>query len=297
MVGVSGRDVRSFNKIVLWLGQIRASAVLVKLDGKERFFAPGTRFAPFGMLRWKNTSAAALNFSKTGGGFITTPAPESSLMNRTAQVSVAADGSLNGEVSVELRGEDALEHRLEALEQDEAGRRKSLEEEVQAWLPQGAVAKLQSSQGWESSDGPLVARFTIQVPAFASLAGKRLIVPAYFFPTLQKDMFTSQFRRYPISFPYPFTEADELDLKWPEGYALEEPPYRRKAGLSYAGYEISTVAEDRRLITKRKLHLDGQQFPPEKYEELRNFFAIVQKGDGGQAVLQGEMAQKAQGPN
>jgi hypothetical protein len=86
-------------------------------------------------------------------------------------------------------------------------------------------------------------------------------------------------------------------MNLPEGYKVEDPPYRRKAGLSYAGYEISFVVEDRQLVTKRKLRFDGMQLPPDQYEELKNFFSVVQKGDGGHAVLRLEGEGKAQNPN
>jgi hypothetical protein len=297
MLGISNRQERSFNKIILWMGQLRSSAVLVNLEGKDLVLDPGTRYCPFGLLRWKNTATSALKYSKVGGGFITTPQPESSLMHRSARVTVGADGALTGEISVDFNGEDALEHRLDALDEDEAGRRTGLEDEVKGWLPQDAVVKLQDSQGWESTEGPLTARFKVEVPAFAVAAGKRLVMPAFFFPTLQKNMFTSQMRKYPIAFPYPFTEDDEISVKLPEGYVVEEPPYRRRAGLSYAGYEINTVLQDRLLVTKRKMRLDCLQFPPDKYEELKNFFSVVQKGDGGQAVLRQQGEEKAQNQN
>jgi hypothetical protein len=297
MLGVSDRKERTFNKIVAWLGQIDDSAVLVKLEGKDLVLSPGTRYCPFGLLRWENTATSALKFSKAGGGFISTPQPESSLMHRSARVAVGADGALTGEFSVDFNGEDALAHRLAALYTDEAGRRTSLEDEVKDWLPKDAVVKLQDSQGWESTEAPLVARFKVEIPAFASAAGKRMVMPAFFFPTLQKNMFTSQSRKYPIAFPYPFTEDDEISVTLPEGYVVEEPPYRRKAGLSYAGYEITTTIQDRLLLTKRKMRLEGLQFPPDKYEELKNFFSVVQKGDGGQAVLRPQGEEKARSQN
>jgi hypothetical protein len=297
LLGVSDRSERSFNKIIVWLGQIGDSAVLVNLEGKDMVLAPGTRYCPFGLLRWENTATSALRFSKQGGGFITTPDPESSLMHRTARMTVSPDGALTGEIAVDFNGEDALQHRLDALDEDEAGRRTSLEDEIKSWLPKDAVVKLQDSQGWESTGEPLVARFKVEIPAFASTAGKRMVLPAFFFPTLQKGMFTGQIRKYPIAFPYPFAEDDEISIKLPEGYVVEEPPYRRKAGLSYAGYEISTALQDRLLVTKRKMRLGGLQFPPDKYEELKNFFSVVQRGDGGQAVLRREGEEKTQSRN
>jgi hypothetical protein len=79
--------------------------------------------------------------------------------------------------------------------------------------------------------------------------------------------------RLPESKGYP----PELIMKLPEGYRVEEPPYRRKAGLSYAGYEISSTVKDRQLVTKRKLRFEGTQLPPDKYEELKNFSNVVPK--------------------
>jgi hypothetical protein len=195
---------------------------------------------------------------------------------------------LSGEISVEFKGEDALEHRLEALNQDEAGRRKGLEDEVKGWFPQTAVVKLQEARGWDSIDDPLKARFKLEVPGFASVTGKRVLLPAFFFRTLQKNMFTSQFRRYPITFAFPFTEDDELAVELPAGYAVEEPPYRRKINLAYAGFEISSQLKDRKLITERELDFKKTELPPENYEELKNFFSVVQKGDEGHAVLRRE---------
>ncbi len=294
LLGVSDRKERSFNKIILWLGQLDSSAVAVSVGGKDLVLDPGTMFCPFGLLRWSNSGVSALKYSRTNGGFITTPEAQSSLLRRTAHVTLDGEGSLAGEISVEFKGEDALEHRLDALTQDEAGRRKGLEDEVKGWLPQGNVVKLQDSNGWDSIDDPLVARFKIEISGFASLAGKRMLLPSFFFSTLQKNMFTSQLRRYPINFPYPFTEEDEITMELPAGYEVEEPPYRRKAGLSYAGYEISSEVKDRRLITGRDLHFKKTQLPPEQYEELKNFFSVVQKGDEGHAVLERAQNEKAQ---
>lgn len=297
LLGVSDRKERSFNKIVLWLGQLDSSAVAVSLGGKDLVLDPGTRFCPFGLLRWQNSGVSALKYSRTNGGFITTPEAQSSLLRRTAHVTLDGEGNLAGEISVEFKGEDALEHRLDALTQDEAGRRKSLEDEVKGWLPQGHVVSLQDSRGWDSIDDPLVARFKIEISSFASVAGKRMLLPAFFFSTLQKNMFTSQFRRYPVSFPYPFAEQDEITMELPKGYEVEEPPYRRKAGLSYAGYEISSEVEDHRLTTGRDLHFKRTELPPEQYEELKNFFSVVQKGDEGHAVLRRETNEGARNQN
>src|SRR5712675_1208910 len=98
---------------------------------------------------------------------------EVSLSLRRPHVTLDRDGNLSGEISVEFKGEDALEHRLDALNQDDAGRRKSLEDEMKRWFSQPAMVNLQETKGWTSIDDPLVARFKIEIPGFGSVVGKR----------------------------------------------------------------------------------------------------------------------------
>jgi len=285
MVGISDRQDMTFKQIVLWLGQLDGRGALVNLNGKNVLLDPGTRFCPYGLLRWQHTAATALSFAP-GGDFISTPDPESSQARRTAKINVATDGSAKGEIAIELLAQEALTHRLDALKTDEAGRRKSLEEEVQSWLPEGSVVKMVDSQGWETVDAPLTARFTVELPHFAATTGKRLLVPSFLFPTPFKQTFDSSVRLYPYAFSYPFAESDQVTLILPDGFSMEVPPFRRKAGLSYASYEISSSLDGNTLVTKRSLRFDGFRFEQDKRPELKGFFDIVHAGDGGQAVLQ-----------
>lgn len=283
---VSDRAERFFNKMVLSLAQFKTEVATVQLNGKGLLLDPGTLYCPFGLLRWRYTAAQAMKFTSSGAQFITTPDPAPSPIRRTAVVSVTSDGSLQGEITLELNGEEALEHRLSAHDTDDAGRRKSFEEEVQASLPAGATVKMKGAAGWDAPDQPLTARFEVSIPSFASSAGKRLLVPSLLLTTLHKNMFTSEFRRYPIAFPYSFEESDDVTITLPSGFTVEVPPYRRKASLSYASYAVSSEILEHKLTTHRSLRVDGISFPSEKYGELKEFFNIVQNGDNGQCVLQ-----------
>lgn len=283
---VSNRLERSFNKYVLSLAQLDGEAAEVKLNSKTLVLDPGTRFCPFGMLRWKETGVQALKLSSTRSEFITTPNAAKSVIRRTVKSELLAEGTLRGELTMELDGSEALEHRLDALHTDENGRKQMLEAETLSQLPVGAIVKLVDATGWDSAVGPITARFSLEIPNFASSTGKRLIAPSLLLAPLQKDIFTSDFRRYPVSFMYPFDEADEVNIKLPDGYSLEVLPYRRKAGLSYAGYETVSSMADNTLTTRRNLHLDGLLFPPEQFSELRGFFSIALAGDAGQFILQ-----------
>jgi transglutaminase superfamily protein/uncharacterized protein DUF3857 len=299
VVQASEREDLLFEKNLLLPGQIDTTLAVVTLNGKDMVLDPGTPHCPFGVVPWNHTAVPAMRFFKKGAEFITTSNPESSTMHRTAKVALAADGTLKGDITIEYTGQDALQHRLDALDTDDAGRRKLLEDQVKAWMPQDAVVKAQDVKGWEGTDEPLVAHFTVEVPNYASLAGKRLVFPVFFFPLLKKEMFTHSDRKYPVMFSYPFDESDEISIKLPDGYSLEQPAYHRKSTLSYAKYEISNNAENNVLTTTRTLRFDGVRFEPELYSQVKVFFNIVQAGDAGQAVLQqgAASAEKKDGGN
>ena len=282
---VSDRKQLSFQKILLWLGQMDGEAALVKVNGKDVLLDPGVRYCPYGLVPWMHTSVTALRLAKTGDAFVTTPPPLGSTMRRAVKLTVAPDGSAQGTLRLELTGQESLQHRLEALDTDEAGRTKSLEDEVQSWLPAGSVAKVKNSEGWDGSEAPLTANFTLQVPNFASVTGKRMLAPAFLFATTQKNMFRSLVRTYPVVFSYPFAEQDQCMLTLPEGYSVEVAPYRRQSGLSYAGYETTSSIVGSQLTVERALHVDRPSVPVEDYLQLKEFFDIVLKGDEGQAVL------------
>ena len=293
MVAINDRYERTFSDQLLWLGQFEGLAVLVKLNGNDLFLDPGTRFCPFRVLPWKYAATTAVDY-KAGAAFITTPPPAASFQHRVARIVLAANGSAKGEITVEFKGQIALQRKLDALNTDEAGRRKNLEEEVQSWLADGATVTMINSAGWDSTDDPLTARFSVETPSFAAIAGKRIAVPVFFLPTPLKSVFAHASRLYPMDFLFPVNDSDEVTVRLPNGYVVEEVPHRAKAGLSYASYELSTTLKDQELLTSRSLRFDGVTFSTDKYDELRNFFNVVHSGDGLHAVLQAASEARAE---
>ena len=284
---VSNRRDKFFNKNLLSKDQLDAMIVVVPVNGKEIYLDPGTKFCPFGLIRWMRTSTTALKLDAKGGSFITVPpaAHDKAVTYRTANVALAPDGSLKGDATVQFKGTEALEHRLDEFENDDLGRKKDLEDELKGWLPSGAIVKLTDAKGWDSSEDPLEIHFSLELPGYASATGKRLIIPPYLFQAKQKDAFTHAERKYPIYFPYAFAELDSVVLKIPPGFALEGTPQPQDTSLPYARYVNVTKFDGSQLSIQRVLLLNGIFFPTDKYAELKEFFGKVQAGDEQQAVL------------
>ncbi len=267
--------------------QIDNRIAAVNLNGKDIYLEPGTRFCPYGFVRWNHTEIDALKLDKKGGTFIKAPSMsyDKSVTTRNATMTLAEDGTLKGDIVLEFKGAEALEHRLDAVDRDDAGRKKDLEDEVAQWLPAGSVVKMSVAQGWEDSDAPLAARFNVEVPNYATNAGKRLLVPAFLFQLKQNQAFAHSQRKYPVYFPYPFTDTDAVIMKVPAGFTLESVPQPEDAKLPYARYQNVSNFDGLQLVTQRQLAFNAIYLPVEKYTELKAFFGKVQAGDEQQAVL------------
>ncbi len=295
MVAVSSRQEKFFDKGVLSESQLKNEIVLVRLNGKDVYLDPGTPFCPYGLLRWMRTSVMALKLEKKGPTFFQVPAAtyKDAVMNRNANMEFSEDGDLKGDIAVQFTGVEALEHRLDALDTDVAGRNKSLEDELASWLPAKATIKVTDSSGWDKSDVDLTVLFHVEISGYASVVGKRLLMPSSLFQIKQKDAFNHADRKYPVYFPYAFSELDTLSLKLPAGYSAESAPPRQQAKLPYAQYEIATRGSGSALVTERVLMVNGIFFESSVYNDVKDFFKKVQTGDEQQVVLRGTATAKA----
>jgi hypothetical protein len=287
IVRVSDRKNKFFDKGLLSRHQLETEIASVSLEGKSIYLDPGTRFCPYGYIRWIRTSTQGLKLDKKGGVFVTVPpaAYDKATVRRNAEMALDTGGNLTGIITVKFEGGEALEHRLDELDNDEAGKKKDLEDELQGWLPTGAILKMTKAEGWETSDGPLITTFSVEMPGYASAAGKRFLVPAYLFQARQMDAFKHVDRKYPVYFPYAFGEFDRVNIKVPDGYTLESTPQSQAARLGYAGYQILAQFDGKQLVIQRTLQVNGIFFKLELYPEVKNFFGKVQAGDEQQAVL------------
>ncbi|HWG87523.1 MAG TPA: hypothetical protein VN679_07045, partial [Candidatus Acidoferrales bacterium] len=221
------------------------------------------------------------------GAFISTPAADSqnALTSRSANLVLSADGSAKGEVRIEFSGVDALERRLSALDTDEAGRQKELEEQVKEWLPVNAKVQMTASTGWENENEGLVALFNVEIPEYASAAGKRLLVPAALFRLKASRVLKNAPRKYPVYYHYAFTEADSVVLDLPAGYTAETVAAPQSARMDFADFSSQAGSAGNRVNMERTLRVNGILFPPDRYQQVRDFFAKVQAADDSQSVL------------
>ena len=293
MVRAPNHTLYFFKPKYLSARQLSSEITVVRLNGNEIYLDPGTPFCPFGLVRWIHASDQGLRLEKGGGSFVAIPPAiaDKTPIRRVARGKLGSDGSLKGTIVVELKGNVALDHRLAALDEDEAGRRKHLEDEAKAWLPPGSIITLDHVEGLEATEEPLLVHYKVEVPAFAQTVGKRLLVPAALFRTTrQQDAFQHAERKYPVYFPFAYQELDNLILQAPDGYSPESVPAASDVKLASTRFLTSRSFADSQFISKRALVVNGILFPVAQYPELKGFFDKVLAADQEQLVLESTLA-------
>ena len=287
LVRLTDRSRSILDPVVLDSSQLDTAVVLVRIDNKNLFFDPATRFCPYGLLPWGETGVKGIQIA-AGGDFGSIPGrgPDTAVTTRTATVKLAPDGTVEGTVHISYAGQEALQRRLELYVQDDAGRRKALEDEIKSVLPPSATVTVTHSDPWESSEEDLRVDATFTVPDFASVAGHRLVFPLAVFHSTRTNPFKAEKRNYPIYFDYAYQATDAITWQFPEGFHVEGLPTPQFYQNNFYKYQIKLTTTPSGLEFHRSSTLNGFVFDAGSYRMLKTMYDTTIRSDTEPAILQ-----------
>jgi hypothetical protein len=264
------------------------NVVLVKLNGKDTFYDPGTAYTPFGILPWPETAVRGLRLDKDGGAWVTTSIPDSSVSNisRKADLKMTDEGGLQGKVTVTFSGLEALSLRLELRNQDETTRTKYIEDVVREFIPVIIDVDLKNKPDWSGSSPTLVGEFEITVQGWASQAGRRALIPVGLFGGPEKHVFEHASRVHPIYFDFPTARMDDVTIELPLDWKVNSVPPDHKDEGKVCSYNTTAENKQGTLHLTRNLNIDTLLMDAKYYGALRKFFQTVKTGDEQQIVVQ-----------
>jgi hypothetical protein len=287
-VQIATRDDHFFKPNVMRARDLNTYVVLVKMNGKDAYFDPGVEFTPFGLLPWSETSTTGLKLDKDGGTWVNTPTPEpsESQIIRKADLNMTSEGSLEGKLTVTFTGLEAQRRRMQERNEDEAHRKKLLEEYVKEIIPVGIDVELTSKPDWASSSPTMVAEFSLKVPGWVSGAGKRALLPVGLFSGPEKHMCEHSTRVHPLYFQYLFEKTDDVHIDLPLGWQVSSLPQAQNTDAKVMAYTLKVENDKGSLHLERRLRSGLTYLEPKYYTALRNFYQAVRTGDEQQVVLQ-----------
>lgn len=287
VMAVADRSKTFFEPKYLSMRQLSAEVAIVRLNDKDVFLDPGTKYCPYGLLNWKYAGTQGIR--QTAGGFTeiaSTPLPEfmAALTKRVARLRMDERGQVEGTLAAGFFGQEALQRRLQALETDDVGRTKALEDEAKSWFPADAQISMTKAPDWNAIDSPLVVEYKVSSPMLVS-AGKRLLMPIDMFEYNHPAMFAHPDRAHPVYFEYPTRAVDDVKITLPDGLQVEDLPASVSTKLDYALYK-SDRKQDKNVITSnRDLAIASFAIQLSDYKNLKGFYDKVKEYDDQQVLL------------
>jgi hypothetical protein len=286
-VWVSDRLNYFFSPLTMEGRRLDANVVVVKLDGKDVYFDPGSAFTPFGILPWSETAVQGLKLDKDGGTWVQTtlPASSESATRRKAELKLSETGELEGKLVVTFTGLEASQRRLEERLADDAERKKFLEDEVRGAIPIACDVELTNQPDWKNSTPPLIAEYTLKVTGWVSGAGRRALLPVGLFGAPEKHLFDHTERVHSIYFEFPFQRSDDVNINLPLGWQSSTVPQPQKLDAKAVIYDLEANNDKGTLHVSRVLNVEFVLLPVEHYGALRKIFQVVRTGDEQQVIL------------
>ncbi len=201
---------------------IHPAAIVVKVGETLKFFNPGMKFLPQGMLTWYEEDTYALIVSDKQYLWSQTPLTKhaDTAATRSGKFKLLDDGTLEGSVRLEYTGHLALNYRMDNYDESPEKRLENIKTEFKGKMDSAEISEI-SIENFDDTTKPLVHQFKVRVPNYAQKTGKRLFLQPGFFEFGEKPLFSGTSRKYDIFFRFPWSETDKIEIELPKGFELD----------------------------------------------------------------------------
>jgi transglutaminase-like putative cysteine protease len=258
-------------------------------NGTSWLFAdPANQYSANGELPWRFELQRALIADpkeETVGDTPISPASYS-MRKRFGTFTLLEDGTLEGEVRFEYNGHWGEVLREREDQEAAAAREKDFRELMTKRLPGAQLSEVRIEHIPDPTK-PYTNAFKIRLPGYAQRAGNRLIVKPSIFQQGVTQIFARTERKKGLHFPFAWSEADEITIDLPDGYAPEQSLDRKGFDVGAAKYMPRLSLTGSRLTFMRDFSLEtgGLLYETSYYSSFRAFFEAVHNADSAPLVL------------
>ena len=262
-----------------------ASVITHPKLGRLLVFDATDPFTAVGDLPDEEQGSQALIIAGDNGGLATMPItpPEFNSMKRNIEVTLKADGTIEGVIRERSTGQSSTMER--------AGfRLRSISEyskAIERWLTRGATAakllKLTPTDRQSDSSFDLDVEFI--APAYGQLMQNRLLVFKPAIVSRSNSIYlTEKDRKNPISFDSDSFEETAV-FTIPAGFIVDEMPDAVTLDTPFGKYKSSYAFKDGKLVYNRSMIMNRITIPVEKYAAVRDFFSKILAAEQSPVVL------------
>lgn len=267
---------------------VRSEVIAVKLGADWKYFDASDTYLPYGMLSWNSEGEAILVSDDRSALWRTAPvsSAERSVKKRSAKLTLASDGSLEGDVRIEYTGHAAAAEREKNDDDSPAERENNLIKMVRRDVHSAAEITAISIENLSDAERPFAYSFRLRIPGYLESVGKRSFLRPNIFERRTNSLFSAGRREYDVSFQYRWMEEDDIAILMPSDLSPEslEPP-RPIDDKRFGGSQQSklSLSDDKRTLNySRRFKFGGDskiEFAVGNYAEIRQLFDAFHQAD------------------
>jgi transglutaminase-like putative cysteine protease len=264
----------------------RLQAVVTAKDGKRwLIFDPTNERVPLGILPYYEQGGYGTLCAGAASQVVELPVlgPDTSGAVHKGVFTLAADGTLSGQVDVLRTGSEGARMRKDLKDTDEKERRASLERSLGTEIPGVVLNSVEYVQP-PALDKPSEVHYKLTAAQYAHPAGPLLLVRPWVVGTLVRP-FDDKPRKVPIELYETGRWKDSFDITLPDGYVVDETPDPVDVDVDFASYHSSVTAKGKRLHYEREYVVKQVEIPAEKAAEFRRLEGSILMDEKGTAVL------------
>jgi len=261
------------------------SVITAKNGNRYLIFDPTWEKTPFGQIEDNLQGSYGLLVEGPDSQIFQIPImnPDLDTVHRSATLTLAADGSLKGSVTVKRFG-DLAEDGREIFSHEDAHRQQEyVDHSVSHDLMAASITSLKV-ENVAALDKDLTTSFDLTADHFASSVGPLLMIRPRIFGTYAMPI-DHKPRKVAIDLGQTMQGTDSFDIQLPDGYTVDELPDPVKADVGFASYESSTRLEGHTLHYTRTFTLRQVSLPADKYADLQHFVSLIAADEDSRIVL------------
>ncbi len=272
---------------------VHLGVIGVKVGDKWKFFNPGMKFLPYGMLVWYEEDTWCLLVAEKQFNWEMTPFTpfDQSEVKRDGKFNLLEDGTLEGDVTMEYSGHRAVVYRTENYDETSAKREEDFRKELTSRLSTAEISNV-SIENIDDPAKPLIKRYRVRMPNYAQKTGKRIFLQPGFFEYGVSPVFSASTRKYDIFFHYPWLENDTVEITYPKSFDLDNADapqaFADSQNIASLTIKINVDKSANKMFYTRRFHFGGggnTLFKVDSYQALKNLFDNFQKSDSHTITL------------
>ena len=238
---------------------------------------------PFGFLGRFTDDRNALLITEDGGKIVRTTRYDQSVNTQLRNATVKIDKTGNAQLNVTTKYKGLQYENVEyQFQRNEKEQKESLYERLD--ISNMEIEKFNYSQD-KNRIPEATEELDLKIKNYASVSGKRVFIPLNILNKTKRIPPKVKDRKTDIVMGYAYIDTDEITYEVPGYFKIEHLPESVDFESDFGSYSASVTKKENKITYVRTIKMNKGTYPPERYDELLDFYKKMVRADKMKLVI------------